>query len=130
MAVLSLRDDNMTPFFAVLRFLDDKSAQIIMDNKMWTVKREYLEHVFDGEITYVGFKQNKDSKIEELATVTNYIHALDRFKALLTDVKPIEIEDKKDIKKSFELISKSLDDEDIIYAIFDNAVGKGIYLEK
>lgn len=130
MAVLSLRDDNMTPFFAVLRFLDDKSAQIIMDNKMWTVKREYLEHVFDGEITYVGFKQNKDSKIEELATVTNYIHALDRFKTLLTDVKPIEIEDKKDIKKSFELISKSLDDEDIIYAIFDNAVGKGIYLEK
>ena len=42
----------------------------------------------------------------------------------------LEIEDKKDIKKSFELISKSLDDEDIIYAIFDNAVGKGIYLEK
>ncbi len=99
-AVLSLRDDNMTPFYAVLLHLDAEKAEVIFDRKLWMVKRAWLEHVYDGEYTAV-FNELPESlekaEGEELAKITA---ALEKYFA--ADEKYSSLKNRKATEAAFE----------------------------
>ena len=72
-AVLSLRDDNLMPFYAVLLRMDNDLAEIVMGDKVWRVRKSWLEHVYDGEFEYIMYSLPKktanltESQVEILA---------------------------------------------------------------
>ena len=127
--VLSLRNDDLVPFYAVLIGLNKLEASLIMGNKLWKVKRSYLNHVYDGEFTYIIQKLKKGDKFEDKVTAKNYVNALNSIGSF-TEYKVPEIKNKKDLKESFENYLKQSDDEDLDAIIVDKALGKGPKLEK
>lgn len=127
--VLSLRNDDLVPFYAVLIGLNKVEASLIMGNKLWKVKRSYLNHVYDGEFTYISQKLKKGDKFEDKVTAENYVKALNSIGSF-TEYKVPEIKNKKDLKESFENYLKQSDDEDLDAIIVDKALGKGPKLEK
>ena len=128
-AVLSLRNDDLVPFYAVLVGLDKKDASIIMGNRLWKVKRSYLNHVYDGEFTYIGQKLRKGERIENNVTADNFVNAL-KLLAPFTEYHVPDIKSKKDIKESYEQYLKQSEDEDLDALVLDKAIGKGPKLEK
>src|SRR5574344_80245 len=129
--VLTLRSDDLTPFYAVLMKLSDKDASIILGNKLYKVKLSYLEHVYDGEYIYIGKALNKQDKFEDLVKQDDYKKVIEKFKDKVENFTiPDDMDSKKEIKKNYESFVANSDDEDLNYAIFDNSVNEGPYLEK
>lgn len=127
-AVLSLRNDDLVPFYAVLIGLNDKEASLIMGNRLWKVKRAYLDHVYDGEFIYIGQKLKKGDKFEDKVTVENYIKALKELSSI-TGFDVPEIKSKKDVRDSYEKYLKQSDDEDLDALLLDKSLEKGPKLE-
>lgn len=48
-ALVSMSDENMTPYYAILFKLDDKKASLIIDERLFEIKKEYFEHFFLNE---------------------------------------------------------------------------------
>lgn len=92
-------------------------------------KRSYLNHVYDGEFTYIIQKLKKGDKFEDKVTAENYVKALNSIGSF-TEYKVPKIKNKKDLKESFENYLKQSDDEDLDAIIVDKALGKGPKLEK
>ncbi|MGN0894291.1 MAG: ExeA family protein, partial [Succinivibrio sp.] len=128
-AVLSLRDDNMMPFYAVLYSLDKDTASVIMGNRMWVVKREFLDRVYDGEFTYIGKKFTNDKEIEESVSVEEFNKVLARLKKTHQEIAENSADSKKEMLKAKASILKETENEELVYTIFDNAVNIGVYLE-
>lgn len=51
--VIELLDDNLVPFYAVLLYVDDTKAKLLIDKHIWTVKREYLDRTYNGSFSYL-----------------------------------------------------------------------------
>ena len=51
--VIELLDDNLVPFYAVLLYVDDTKAKLLIDKHIWTVKREYLDRTYNGSFSYI-----------------------------------------------------------------------------
>lgn len=128
-AVLSLRNDDLVPFYAVLVGLDKTDASLIMGNRLWKVKRSYLNHVYDGEFTYIGQKLRKGERIENNVTADNFVNALKLLEPF-TEYHIPDIKSKKDIKESYDQYLKQSEDEDLDALVLDKAIGKGPKLEK
>ncbi|MGN1282004.1 MAG: ExeA family protein [Succinivibrio sp.] len=128
-SVLSLRDDNMMPFFAVLYALDDDTATIVMGRRMWVVKREFLDRTYDGEFTYIGRHFKNDKEIEESVSVDNFNRALAELAKDHQEIKAQIVGSKKDMMKLKASILKATDNEDLVNTLFDNAADTGVYLE-
>lgn len=144
--VLSLRNDDLTPFYAVLYSYSDEVCQIILNNRLWRVKTQYLLNHYDGEFTYIGLSNQlsesidkRKEGIEKILDKVNYQHfvkVFSRFNSYLDDVLVLENKsdgkenDSKVIRKAYFEYEKASADEDLNYALFDNLANKGPYLEK
>ena len=77
-AVISLLDENLMPFYAVLMYADESKAQILLDRHIWTVRRQYLDKVYNGSYIYLqplalidlfeNFRQKTQSSTESAQT--------------------------------------------------------------
>ena len=118
-----------TPFYAVLIGMNKVEASLIMGNRLWKVKRSYLNHVYDGEFTYISSKLKKGEKFEDQVTAENYVKALNSLSELTAYTAP-EIKNKRDLKESFDEYLKQSDDEDLDAIVLDKSLAKGPKLEK
>ncbi|MCR5537206.1 MAG: AAA family ATPase [Succinivibrio sp.] len=75
-AVLSLRDDNLNPFYAVLLHLDDNRAELMLDGHIFTVKTAYLRKIYDGEYLAVRYALHANPVEFEDAEVALFAKAL------------------------------------------------------
>ncbi|MGN0901938.1 MAG: ExeA family protein [Succinivibrio sp.] len=133
-AIVSLRDDAMNPFYAVVHRIGTDDSDIILGDYMFTVKNSYLKHVYDGEFTYVGIGKGRD--LGELNLDAKKY--LEKLSFIAEDLKDFEIpklpekltkdEAKKFIKTSYDDFKEKASD-DLAYILFDNLQHKGPYLE-
>ena len=128
-AVLSLRSDDLTPFFAVIKKYGPKESSIIMGDRLYRVKTSFLEHAYDGKFMYVGMNLKSEDKIEDKLRVEEVSKALKRTSLLVPELKVDAPSEKKDLKKVFDRL-KNFSDENIAYSVMDNAFAEGPYLDK
>lgn len=128
-AVLALRSDDLTPFFAVINKYGPKESSIIMGDRLYRVKTSFLEHSYDGKFMYIGMKLKNDEKIEDKLRFDEFSKALVRTSQFVPDLKIDAPSEKKDLKKVFDRL-KNFSDENIAYAVMDNAFAEGPYLDK
>jgi len=127
-AVLSMRNDEMMPYYLVLHSYSDEVSTVIIGNRMYKVKTEFLRHAYDGEITYIG-SQYDSSSFDGSISAANYMKAYKRLSTEVSELPEVVISDSKTLKKNYETVV-SMVDEDVGYALYDNALRVGPYLEK
>lgn len=128
-AVLALRNDDLTPFFAVIKSYGPKESSIIIGDRLYRVKTQFLEHAYDGKFMYIGMKVKGDDKIEDRLKVENFSRSLARISSLQPEVKIEAPSEKKDLKKAYDKL-KTFSDENVAYSVMDNAFAEGPYLDK
>lgn len=127
-AVLSLRSDDLTPFFAVVKSYGPEESSIIMGDRLYRVKTEFLEHAYDGKILFIGKKLKGDDKFEDKVKLENFSNALKRISALVPELKLDLPTEKKELKKAYDRL-KGFSDENVVFSVIDNALAEGPYLE-
>ncbi len=127
-AVLTLRNEDLAPFFAVVKSFSDTEASIILGNRLYRVKTSYLEHVYDGQMLFIGSSFGSDSKLENKLALADFNKELKRLCSLKHNSECATAEDPKDIGKLY-LEYKDAEDEDLAYSLIDNALNTGLYLE-
>ncbi len=127
-AVLTLRNEDLTPFFAVVKSYNDTESSIILGNRLYRVKTSYLEHVYDGQMLFIGASFGSDSKLEDKLALANFNKELKRICALKNTQECATAEERNDIRKRY-LEYKDSEDEDLAYSLIDNALNTGLYLE-
>ncbi len=127
-AVLSLRSDDLTPFFAVVKSYGPDESSIIMGDRLYRVKTEFLKHAYDGKMLFIGKKLKSDDKFEDKIKVENFSNALKRISALVPELKLDLPSDKKELKKVYDRL-KGFSDENVVFSVIDNALAEGPYLE-
>lgn len=127
-AVLSLRSDDLTPFFAVVKSFGPEESSIIMGDRLYRVKTEFLEHAYDGKFLFIGKKLKSDDKFEDKVKPENFSNALKRISALVPELKLDLPKEKKELKKAYDRL-KGFSDENVVFSVIDNALAEGPYLE-
>ncbi|WP_202108118.1 ExeA family protein [Succinivibrio dextrinosolvens] len=127
-AVLSLRSDDLTPFFAVVKSFGPEESSIIMGDRLYRVKTEFLEHAYDGKLLFIGKKLKGDDKFEDKVKLENFSNALKRISALVPELKLDLPTEKKELKKAYDRL-KGFSDENVVFSVIDNALAEGPYLE-
>ena len=122
-AVLSLRDDSLTPFYAVLQKLENKYAGIILGDRLWVVKRGWLEQVYDGSYMYVRHVLPNTTEEIDLKTFRKYVKALQR--QFPRDHKFADLQSRKQMKAAFEEFYGRFDNVHEAAAALDLAMGDG-----
>lgn len=52
-SVISLFDDNLIPFYAVLMNVDEEYVHLLMQDRIYRVKRKYIEDHYNDEFTFI-----------------------------------------------------------------------------
>jgi hypothetical protein len=118
----------LTPFFAVVKSYGPEESSIIMGDRLYRVKTEFLEHAYDGKILFIGKKLKGDDKFEDKVKLENFSNALKRISALVPELKLDLPTEKKELKKAYDRL-KGFSDENVVFSVIDNALAEGPYLE-
>ena len=117
-AVVSFRDDNLTPFYGVLLHLDERKGQLLLGDRLWVVNRSYLEHVFDGEYTLVhkdlpssGFDKTDEATFIEISAV------MKRFFG--DDEKIASIKNRRELEQTVQYFRTHFDNEEEAVMVYD-----------
>ncbi len=127
-AVLTLRNEDLTPFFAVVKSYNDTESSIILGNRLYRVKTSYLEHVYDGQMLFIGSSFGSDSKLEDKLALESFNKELKRICSLKHIEECATAEDRKEIQKLY-LEYRDGENENMAYSLIDNALNTGLYLE-
>ena len=144
--VISMRNDDLIPFYAVLYKTSDSVSEIILNNRLWKVKTAYVKDHYDGEFTLIGVAEpsgksrdrNKNSLDDffDRVSKSSFVKVFYNFaKALDGENEALKIDadsalSSKDMKKLYLLFKDLSSDDDLNYSLYDNLSGRGPYLEK
>lgn len=144
--VISMRNDDLIPFYAVLYKTSDSVSEIILNNRLWKVKTAYVKDHYDGEFTLIGVAEpsgksrdrNKNSLDDffDRVSKSSFVKVFYNFaKALDGENEALKIDadsdlSSKDMKKLYLLFKDLSSDYDLNYSLYDNLSGRGPYLEK
>lgn len=116
--VVTLRDDNLTPFYGVLLHLNEQKGELLLGDKLWIVNRNYLEHVYDGEYTLVqkelprgNLEKTDDAIVAELSAVMKKFFA--------DDDKISSIKNRKELEQTAQYFRTHFSSEDEAARVYD-----------
>lgn len=115
-AVISLRDANLIPFYAVLSYIDGSDAELILDGYIFKINISLLDKIYDGSYTVIRLnlpdfsnEQLLERNEKEYLSLFNNIFPNEQFKK------------RSDLKRAIELFSKlSLDEQILLYEKYKN----------
>ena len=122
----------MTPFYVVLNKFSEDESEVIIGDKLYKVKTDFIRHCYDGQFTYVGVKMRNFDRMLPKIDIDLYNSAIQKLSKRL-DL-PFEklkaTEAKYSLSNSYSTFKSLVDDDFLRYYLIDSAVWEGAKLEE
>ena len=131
-AVLKMRKDDLTPFYVVLNRFSKDESEIIVGDKLFRVKTDFIRHCYDGQFTYIGIKMKSFDRMLPKINIDLYNMAMQKLsdKLDLPFDKLKATEAKYSLSNSYSNFKSLVDDDFLRYYLIDSAVWQGANLEE